>query len=105
MPTTTDDYGSFKLTFPGTEVVAICDNPDAQIEMRTLAAHALSPVRVLERRLSAEAKRLLGDRRSNSHCGKLVRDAVSQTHVPSGDRDKKMKGPTFKSGALYIPRA
>lgn len=73
--------------------------------MRTLAAHSLSPVRVLERRLSAEAKRLLGDRRSNSHCGKLVRDAMSKTHVPSGDRDKKMKGPTYKSGALYIRRA
>lgn len=105
MSATTDDYGTFKLTFPGTEVVAICADPEAQAEMRTLAAHGLSPVRVLERRLSAEAKRFLGDRRNNSHSGKVVRDTISNTHVPSGDRDRKMKGPTYKSGALYIRRA
>lgn len=98
----------FKISFPGTEVVAICDGPEAQAEMRTLADHGLAPVRVLEKRLSDAAKWLLGDRHSNSQCGKLVRDAISNTHVPRPERrerDRKLKGPTFKSGALYVRRA
>ena len=94
----------FLVTKAGTAVAAICADPERVAEMKTLAAHGLTPVRVLETHLPPEAKRDLGGRFENGQCGKAVRDAISDTHVPSGDREKNLKG-VFGSGALYIRRA
>jgi hypothetical protein len=94
---------AFLTTKVGTAVAAICADPERVAEMKTLAAHGLTPVRVLETHLPMEVKRDLGARFENSQCGKAVRNAIADTHVPSGDREKNLRG-AFKSGALYIRR-
>lgn len=95
---------AFVATRNGAEVEALTKNPTVIAEMKLIAGHGLSPIRVLEKYLSDEARRGLGGVWENSRCGRLVRiNSMGDTHVPSGDREK-LKGPTFGSGALYMPR-